>query len=139
VGDYRSIVAVFGGLSPNTPYTFRAEIQYNSTSTTENTGSITQRTLADDAPPPITVGNITGLTSYNVLLTSFSITWNPATSASSYQVEIKPQSSSSWSVDYTGSNSYTFRNLEEQAYYDVRVKGYTGSISGSYSAITVRT
>lgn len=136
VGDYRSIVATFYGLSPDTPYTFRAEIQYNSTSTTENTGSITQRTLADDIP---TVGNITGLTSYNVLLTSFSITWNPATSASSYQVEIKPQSSSSWSIYYTGSTSYSFSNLNEESYYDVRVRGYTGSITGSYSNITVRT
>src|SRR5690606_27749558 len=75
----------------------------------------------------------------NVLLTSFSITWNPATSASSYQVEIKPQYSSSWSIYYTGSTSYSFSNLNEESYYDVRVKGYTGSISGSYSTITVRT
>lgn len=130
-GYFQSPIANFTGLSPGNSYSFRAEIQRFSSSTTENTNVINQSTLA----PTVTVGTVTGLFAYSITATGFSITWDSASNASSYEVQLD-----NVTAKYVSSTSTQFTGLTTETYYSVRVRGYTGSTYGSYSSpLSVRT
>jgi hypothetical protein len=124
----------FSGLSPSTTYSI--QVRGYTGSNNGNYTSVMYVTTSGD----VVIPQVTGLYSSNVLATGFKVNWNLADGATSYQVEYKIQSSSSWSVLYTANTYYNFAGFNPETYYDVRVKGYSGTNIGSYSSIlSVRT
>ena len=78
----------------------------------------------------------TGLTVSNVGQTSADLTWTPGGNETSWIVEYKEASATTWTVDNATTNSYTLSGLNTLTAYDVRVKADCGGGDESMYANT---
>ena len=129
-----STTSTLSNLSPSTQYEVRVR-GYNSG---YDYGLFTSTFITTAAAP---IAQVTGVYSSNILQNGFRINWSSASNASSYQVAIRVRGTSAWNSSYTTSSRYyTFSGLSTATYYEIQVRGVSGSNTGLYSeTFTVRT
>lgn len=119
----------------------RVSMKYNGAQTACETfsyGEVEDYTvqISAGATPP---AEPTGLISSNITASSFSLSWNASTGATSYDVQIRPQGGS-WSTFNVTSTSYNATSLSGATTYEAQVRAKNSAGSSSYtSAITVTT
>ena len=88
----------------------------------------------------ISCGIPTNLASSNLSLSSATISWNATSGATSYNLQYKPASSSTWSVVNTTNTFVTLSGMSPSTEYNVRVQSICGVIHGEFtSMITFKT
>lgn len=133
-GSYYTTPVSFTGLSPDTQYGFRVEAIYYAGGRVVNIPA-SGLTYFGTKAVAITVGSIVNLTTYGITTSGFSISWNAATNASSYQVQVRESGYSSWTNYYTSLTYYSWSHFYEDTAYEYRVRGYTGDNEGPWSSI----
>ncbi|MFA9370816.1 MAG: fibronectin type III domain-containing protein [Labilibaculum antarcticum] len=88
------------------------------------------RALTDDNLPSVP----SGLSASNVTQTSFTITWNAVSTASSYDLQIREQGGT-WQTINTSEVSYGFTGATAETTYEFQVRANNDAGSSSYSAI----
>ena len=76
----------------------------------------------------------TGLNTTNITDKSATLNWNPATGATSYDVQIRPQGGS-WSTYNVASANYNVSNLNAETTYEWQVRAKNSYGNSSYSSI----
>ncbi|MCS7077087.1 MAG: fibronectin type III domain-containing protein [Bacteroidia bacterium] len=115
------------GLSPSTNYEWQVRSFCNSTFSASHTFTTTA--------PPCNVP--TGLTTTNINTSTATLNWNSVTGATSYTVEYKSASSSTWSSQNTTALLLNLSGLSPSTNYQWRVK--TNCSSGSSTFSTTQT
>lgn len=115
------------GLSSGTQYQWTLATNCTNGVSADATGPLFTTLLPCTAPTTLSTSGITN--------SSATLNWNAIASATSYTVDIKPSSSTSW-VSYTStSNSYTVTGLSASTQYDWKIKtNCSGGTSPSSSA-----
>lgn len=109
------------GLTPETTYNVRAKYTCSNGTVAEYT--TTSFTTESDSQ---SCSAVTGLTAGNITQTSASVSWNGVSGVSSYTVEYKIASSSSYTSTNVSGTSANLTGLTADTNYDVRVR-YTCS------------
>jgi hypothetical protein len=98
--------------------------------------SIFDAFVAARANVPVAPGQVTGLTAGATGSKSVPLSWGATSGASSYEVQRKPSSSTSWTaVGTVSGTSITAGSLTPEVAYDFRVRAVNGGGTGSYSAL----
>jgi subtilisin family serine protease len=119
----------------------RVSMKYNAAQTACETfsyGEVEDYTvqISAGATPPATP---TGLAASNVTATSFSLSWNASSGATSYDVQIRPQGGT-WNTYNVTSTSYNAAGLNSSTTYEAQVRAKNSAGNSSYcSAISVTT
>jgi hypothetical protein len=116
------------GLLPNTQY--NARVKSICTSGTSDYSAITNFTTQSETCNVPTNLNASGITQ-----TSAGISWNAVTGATSYKLEYKKNSESTWSVQATTATTISLVDLVPGTLYNVRVKSNCSSTGSDYSSI----
>lgn len=114
------------GLNTNTTY----EVQVGSICGSE-TSSFSSSVFFTTG---VSCGNVSGLNAYNITTTTASVSWNTVSGATSYDLQYKLSSSSTWSTYNTTGTAVNFSNLSPGTSYDTRVRANCSVGSGDYSA-----
>jgi hypothetical protein len=89
---------------------------------------------------PVAPGQVAGLTAGSPGSKSVPLSWTAVSGASSYEVQRKPSSSTSWSaVGTVTGTSITAGSLTSEVAYDFRVRAVNGGGNGTYSALVSAT
>lgn len=101
----------------------------------EGTGSRSslQNSLGCVPPTPGTCNAPSGLASSNVGTNTATLSWSPASGASSYDFEYKLSTATTWTVQNVTVTSVNLSGLTAATTYNVRVRTVCGSTSSSYS------
>jgi hypothetical protein len=102
--------------------------------------SIFDALVAARANVPVSPGQVTGLTAGSPGSKSVPLSWIAVSGASSYEVQRKPSSSTSWTaVGTVSGTSITAGSLTSEVAYDFRVRAVNGGGNGTYSALVSST
>ncbi len=76
-----------------------------------------------------------GLAASNITINAANISWAPVNGASSYSLQYRLASASTWTtVPITSGNSYSLSNLTDCTAYQVQVAAICSGVTGTYSA-----
>lgn len=131
-GSTNSTNETLTGLSPNSAYNWRVRSRCSNNEYGAPSPSVNFTTLAD-----CNLAAPTGLNTTNINDISADISWNPVSSSTGYQVELKQLPNGSYSAVYSGtSTSHTLINLAFETSYRwrVRAKCANGSYSQNWSS-----
>jgi len=121
------LVITITGLSPSASYDWRVRTECTNGAFSDWSSIENLMTLA-----PCNLAAPTGLNTTNITDISADISWNPVSSSTGYQVELKQLPSGSYNVVYSGSGaSHTLTNLAFETGYRWRVRAKCAN--GSYS------
>ncbi len=124
-------------LTPNTTFQVRIAsfCHPNVPAATQGYSAVAEGTTTATCDPPNNLA--AGATSTS----SIDLSWSTTTNATSYTIEYKMTSSSTWSSISTSSLAYTINGLSQNTSYNIRVKAACGATqtSGYSNEITVTT
>ncbi len=86
-------------------------------------------------PSTTTCGAPASIAASSVTSSSAVVTWAAVTGASSYSLEYKLGTATSWTVLPVTTTSYTFSNLAASTTYNVRVRAVCSGTNGTYSTV----
>ncbi len=125
----------FTGLSSSTTYEYRVRTKCSASSYSSYTSIGTETTSSGSS-----CSTPNGIGSSNVSTTGFDVTWNSVSAATSYNIQIREQGTSTWTTNSTSSTSYSFSGLNSYTTYEYRVRSKCGgSTYSSYSSIKTET
>ncbi|MFS4506914.1 sialate O-acetylesterase [Clavibacter sp. Sh2141] len=102
--------------------------------------SIYDAYVAAKANVPVAPGQVTGVTAGAPGSKSVPLSWSPVNGATSYEVQRKPSSSTSWTAVATVTGtSTTAGSLTAEVAYDFRVRAVNAGGNGTYSALVSAT
>ncbi|MCS7028982.1 MAG: fibronectin type III domain-containing protein [Bacteroidia bacterium] len=113
------------GLNHSTNYEWQVRSFCNS--------AFSASTLFTTSAPPCNVP--TGLSTTNINTTTATLNWNAVTGATSYTVEYKPASASTWTSQNTTALLFNLSGLSASTSYQWRVRTNCGSGSSAFSSI----
>ncbi|MCS6991523.1 MAG: M43 family zinc metalloprotease [Chitinophagales bacterium] len=85
-------------------------------------------------PPSTSCATPTGVTASSITSSSATISWGAVSGASSYNVQYKPSSSSTWTTISSSSTSVTLTGLTASTTYNVQVQAVCSGGSSAYSS-----
>lgn len=85
-------------------------------------------------PPSTSCGTPSGVSASSITSSSATITWNSVSGATSYNVQYKPSSSSSWTTVSASSTSVNLSGLTASTTYNVQVQAVCSGGSSAYSS-----
>ncbi len=110
------------GLTPNTNYQFMVQSNCGSGNISSFSAALPFVTLAtNNCDAPNSLINVT-----NISATSAKINWQGVSNATSYNVEYKPSTASTWSTASTGYTSITISGLTPSTIYDYQIQSNCG-------------
>ncbi len=89
--------------------------------------------------PPGGCGTPSSLSSSSVTMNTATLSWTAVPGASSYNVQYKPTSASTWTTTTSTTNSISLSGLATATEYQFQVQAICGSTSGTYSGIATFT
>lgn len=84
---------------------------------------------------PVSCNTPTGLVSGSVTSSSFALSWTAVSGASSYEVQYKAASTSTWTTVTTTTSSYTVSGLTASTAYNYQVRTVCGSSFSGYTTM----
>ena len=121
------------GLSASTSYEFRIRAVKNG-----KYSAWTNHTASTKAAAVTKPSAVTGFKASTITTNSITLTWNKATNADSYKLEMKVDGA--WKeLTTTSSTSYTVKNLSPNTSYEFRIRGVKGTVSGATTTETFTT
>jgi hypothetical protein len=115
----------------------RVSMKYNGAQTACEAfsyGEVEDYTVIFGEPQPEVCDAPTSVTSSGTAHNSFNISWAASANATSYDVELKESSSSTWSTFSTSNTSYGFTGLTASTSYDYRVRTQCSEGASGYSS-----
>lgn len=98
-------------------------------------GEVEDYTAKITTAAPVSCNTPTNVGSGSVTSSSFAVSWTAASGASSYEVQYKAASASTWTTATTSATSYTVSGLAASTAYNYQVRTVCGSSFSGYSAI----
>lgn len=95
--------------------------------------------LGCQAPVAAACGAVSSLTASSITQTSATISWAPVSGATSYDVQYKTSSSSTWTTTSTTGTSLNLSGLTAGTTYNYQVRSACSAGTGNYSASTFTT
>ncbi len=90
-------------------------------------------------PTPVICGNVTGLSVASITQTSANVSWSALTGATSYTVQYKPTSSTTFTSVDVATTSYSITGLTAGTSYNVQVRANCAAGNGAFTASTFTT
>lgn len=116
------------GLTANTTYNYKVQAVCSSTSSAYSTASNFTTTAACATAP-------TGLTASSITSTSVTLGWTAASGATSYNIQYKLSSGSTWTTTTSATNSVNISGLTASSAYDYKVQAVCSASSSAYSSV----
>ncbi len=114
----------------------RISMKYNAAQTACEAfsyGEVEDYTANITAAAPVTCNTPTNVASGSVTQNSFAVNWTAASGATSYEIQYKLASASTWSSATTASTSYTVSGLSASTAYNYQVRTVCGSSFSPFS------
>ncbi len=117
-------------LSASTSYDYQIQAVCSGTN-----GSFSSIASFTTSSAGVSCGTPTGLAASSVTATTATISWTAVNGATSYNVQVKPASSSTWSTGSTTGTSINLTGLTASTTYNYQVQAVCSGTNGSFSAI----